>query len=279
MTEPRSFSSLDFFHLIAQPEDRWNLFDVALSVARIPFPQLQLSTYQEKIDEYRLRASKLLEAGSGPYEVINAINQVLFQEEGFQGNVQDYYNPLNSYLSSVMDRKLGIPVSLCILFHEVAARMDLVLEPVGMPGHFLLKYAAEFHDLFVDPFNGGQILVREECRARFEELYGETMDFQLEFLDGISFQAVILRMLMNLKKIYREQNNARMLIAILEHRIPLLDNALPEILERGLARVDLEEYRRGYEDLKYFVEHTRDRRMKELIEPQLERIRNLAVGN
>ncbi len=269
----------DYLGLVRRPEDEWDLFEIALQLCRVKSSNLDSDSYTERVSELCRRVEDRLAGNSEPFEIINCLNGVLFEEEGFQGNTQDYYNANNSYLTFVLDRKKGIPISLAILYRKVAIHFGLRLRCVAMPGHFLLKYSAPFHQLFIDPFHRGEILLEQECEQRFHEVYGGQVEFERDYLDQTSNRAVVLRMLMNLKQAYRRSGNNPLLLEILDRRLPLLEEALPEILERGLVRLDLEQYSGALEDLEFFVENSQDAKVTKLIEERLPRVRLLALRN
>ncbi len=269
----------DYLGLVKGPEDEWDLFKIALQLCRVKSSNLDSDVYTERVSELRRQVEDRLAGKREAFEIINCLNDVLFQEQGFQGNAQDYYNANNSYLTFVLDRRKGIPISLAILYREVAAHFGLSLECVAMPGHFLLKYSAPFHQLFIDPFHRGEILLEQECEQRFHEVHGGQVEFDREYLNQTSNRAVVLRMLMNLKQAYRRSGNNPLLLEILDRRLPLLEEALPEILERGLVRLDLEQYPGALEDLEFFVRNSQDERVKKLIEERLPRVRLLARSN
>ena len=235
--------------------------------------------YTERVSELCHRVEDRLAGKREAFEIINCLNDVLFQEEGFQGNTRDYYNANNSYLTFVLDRKKGIPISLAILYRKVAVNFGLGLQCVAMPGHFLLKYSAPFHQLFIDPFHQGEILLEQECEQRFHEVHGGQVEFERNYLNETSDRAVVLRMLMNLKQAYRRSGNNPLLLQILDRRLPLLEEALPEILERGLVRLALEQYSGALDDLEFFVQNSQDAKVKKLIEERLPQVRLLARRN
>ncbi len=172
----------DYLGLVEGPEDEWDLFKIALQLCRVKSSNLDSDVYTERVSELRRQVEDRLAGNREAFEIINCLNDVLFQEQGFQGNAQDYYNANNSYLTFVLDRRKGIPISLAILYREVAARFGLSLECVAMPGHFLLKYSAPFHQLFIDPFHRGEILLEQECEQRFHEVHGGQVEFDREYL-------------------------------------------------------------------------------------------------
>ena len=269
----------DYSSIISSPETEWNLFEISLHLSRIIQPQLGLDRYRVYLEELTEQVRAKLTDTSGPYERINALNDVLFEARRFRGNQGDYYNPKNSYMSCVLEEKKGIPITLSVLYQEIAARLGMKLFCVGMPGHFLLKYPMPFRELFIDAFFRGEILLEEQCKQRLHQLFKKKVEFRVEFLQVISPRAVVLRILMNLKQIYRRQNSPALLLEVLERRIPLLDDPLSEILERGLVKLDLDRYGSALEDLEFFANKTPDLGMKRLIEQRLDAIRPLARRN
>ena len=213
------------------------------------------------------------------YDIINILNAVLFDSLGFDGNKDDYYNVENSYMNFVLEKRKGIPISLSVLYQKIASGVGLKLLPVAMPGHFLLKFSMPSRELFIDPFNRGEILLEDGCQERLEQVYQEVIEFKMEFLSAVSNRDVVLRMLVNLKRIYRQQDQAKLLLKILERRVPLLSDPLPEILERGLLQLSLENYNDALRDLEHFVNETPDVRMKKLVEERLGAIRLMTSGN
>lgn len=269
----------DYLAMISGAESQWNVFDLSLEICRLVSPDLNRTPYQAQIRWIASRASSRLRDETDSFAIIDAINSVLFEECGFQGNQEDYYNPANSLMSHVMDHRKGIPITLSILYREVAARVGLELDYVGMPGHFLLKYEDSFHQLFIDSFARGEILLADECREMMLDLYQGQLEFRKEFLESIGARAVIARVLLNLKHVYREQGNTALLLRVLDRRIPILEDPLADVLERGLAKIGQEDYRGGLGDLEFFVEHTPDDEIRELVAAQLETVRRFAEGN
>ncbi len=229
----------DYLNIVARPEAGWNLFELSLQLCRIVDPRLDIDSCHGILVGITSAVEDKLTPENNTYEVINTLNAVLFDELGFEGNEGDYYNPENSYMSCVLEKRKGIPISLSVLYQEVASGVGLKLLPVAMPAHFLLKCVMPWRELFIDPFNRGEILLEEGCQERLEQVYQETIEFRREFLRAVSKREVVLRMLMNLKHAYRQQVERELLLEILERRIPLLPDPLPEILERDLLKSSL----------------------------------------
>ena len=269
----------DYLEIVERPQEKWNLFEVWTQVSRIVESGSDSRRHWMELQRITQQIKVKLVPDSGTYDVIGALNSVLFEELGFQGNREDYYNPKNSCVASVLRNRKGIPISLSILYQELASQVGLKLLPVAMPGHFLLKCVMPLRELFIDPFNRGEILLEEGCRERLIEIYQQPIEFRPEFLQAVSKKEVVLRILMNLKLIYRQQENASLLLAVLERRIPLLGDPLPEILEQGLVKLHLEDYRGGLQDLEFFVENSSDSEVKTAVEKRLDALRLLVRGN
>jgi len=267
----------DYLSIVSRPQPEWNLLEIALEVSRIIEPSLDVDSQRAVVEQISDQVRGGISDQTGTYDLINQINRVLYEEWKFSGNAEDYYNHENSYLSRVLDTRKGIPITLSILYQEVAARNGLKLLPVAMPRHFLLKCRMPLREIFIDAFNGGEILLEEECRQRLEAV-AEEVQFSREFLKAAAPDDVVLRMLMNLKIIYRRDGSARLLMEVLERRIPLMPDPLAEILERGFTYLSLENFACAVADLELFVKETKDGRMKEMVEKRLAPIRELATG-
>jgi len=269
----------DYLGIVAQPEEDWDLFELSLQICRVVNPKLDIDISHRILLEITSLVKSELIPENNTYDVINTLNAVLFDSLGFDGNKDDYYNAENSYMNFVLEKRKGIPVSLSVLYQKIASGIGLKLLPVAMPGHFLLKLSMPSRELFIDPFNRGEILLEDGCQERLEQVYQEVIEFKMEFLSAVSNRDVVLRMLVNLKRIYRQQDQAKLLLKILERRVPLLFDPLPEILERGLLQLSLENYNYALRDLEHFISETPDVRMKKLVEERLGAIRLMASGN
>jgi regulator of sirC expression with transglutaminase-like and TPR domain len=171
----------------------------ALLIARSEYPDLDAAPYHGALDEYARVLGRRLGAIRSPAEVFERLNTLLFKDLGYKGNRERYHDPENSYINRVMDRKLGIPISLSAVYVLVARRLEQKIEGVGLPGHFLLRYRAGRHEVFLDPFNQGREWSLQDCRAH---LLAEGFSFQEEFFRAVSDREILLRMLENLLRIY-----------------------------------------------------------------------------
>lgn len=269
-----------YFSLITAPEAEWDVFRLSLEVCRIISPRIAFEEYRERVMVWGHEAATLAGRGADVFTLVDAINQVLFKWNSFAGAESDYYNPRNSYMNHVIDQRQGIPITLCILYREVAHLAGLPLDWIAMPGHFLLRLKVPGHNLFLDAYRQGQLLVSEECLQLIRDRQDKaTFQPKLSHLDPVGNPAVLLRLLMNLKLIYRKTGDNPRLLAIIEHRLPLLRNDLSERLERGLVKAGVEDYRGALADIEYFLVNSKNEDLNETIEEKLEEIKRLAKGD
>lgn len=230
------------------------LAEASLAVAAEEYPALDPLRYVARLNamaaRVRVHAPEPARAGS----VLLAIRTVLFDEEKFRGNDEDYYDPRNSYLNEVLDRRLGIPITLSILYMEVARRAGLRLQGVAFPGHFLAKYAPPGGpEVFIDAYNGGEVLSADECIARFQAA-SHGRPIEPRHLAGVGPRQILARMLHNLKRIYLERSDDIRLWWVVD-RLLLLDPAQPEELrDRGLISARLGNAAAAARDLSAFLD-------------------------
>src|SRR5215207_1225767 len=151
-----------FQELVTLPDGAVPLAETALLMACEEYPQLELSPYLDQLDEIAAVVRPRLEPWFTPLDTIEVLNEVLFEIVGFRGNVEKYDDPRNSFFNDVLERRTGIPITLSVVYLEIARRISFPIFGVGMPGHFLVKYADRSDEFFLDPFNKGQILTRED---------------------------------------------------------------------------------------------------------------------
>lgn len=242
-----------FSEIVQQPEDRIDLGYAALVMAQPEYPGLDIEAYVRSIDRLAEQVRKKVRTVMDPYRLIAGINDVLFAEEGIRGNRDNYYDPRNSFLNEVLERKLGIPITISVLYIEVARRLGLTLHGVGLPGHFLVKYVGEEEETVIDPFHSGQVRSVEELQALLNEIYGGKVAFRSEFLSPVTKRQVLQRMLHNLKAIYLRQGDLLKSLSAVE-RLAILDpSSAQEIRDRGLLYLRLECVPQAVEDLEAYL--------------------------
>lgn len=190
------------FERMLRGEPRPSRDRVALEIARDAHPELCVDAYVEHVDRLARRARERCRPGAPTAAALRQLNWLLFIEEGYSGNREDYYDPRNSHLNEVIDRKTGIPISLSILYWSLADRLGLGLSAANLPAHFMLRIDDADRPLFVDPFNGGEILDLDACERRLSEVAGGAVRLSESQIAPCSFRAVVARMLRNLKAIH-----------------------------------------------------------------------------
>jgi regulator of sirC expression with transglutaminase-like and TPR domain len=242
--------------LVSGPDQEINLAEAALLIAKEEYPALDVDAYLARLDELAARVQNRLSPQPGIEEIVVTLNEVLFEEQGFSGNTDDFYDPRNSFLNEVLDRKLGIPITLSILYMEIGRRVGLTLEGVSFPGHFLVKFATEEGDVVLDPFAGGMPLSEEDLIERLHETVGENpaADTPLgELLGTAGKREILVRMLRNLKIIYlrREEYDQALTAA---SRILVIDPSnAEEVRDRGEIYRKLECFRAAATDFQRYL--------------------------
>jgi regulator of sirC expression with transglutaminase-like and TPR domain len=195
-----------------------------------------------------------------------ALNQFLFGDLGFVGNARDYYDPRNSYLNDVIDRKTGIPITLAIVYMEIGRRIGLPLAGVSFPGHFLVRLRLRGGTLVLDPFSGGTPIAEDELRERLQRVIPDgatdgvpVADLPLDqFLEPATNRQILARLLRNLKGIYRETEKPERMLDVLNRMLVVVPDASAELRDRGFVYHKLECYRAALKDLSDYVEREPD---------------------
>ena len=233
-----------------------DLLPAALAIARIEYPALEAQPYIDRIDEMGLRAAgRLGELSVHSSEAITAFNEYLYEEEGFAGNRAQYEDPRNSFLNEVIDRRTGIPLTLAVIYLEVARRAGLTISGVNFPGHFLLRSfpGAVGQELIIDPFHSGALLSEYDCRQLLRNHLGDEAAFDSSLLAPATRHDIVVRMLVNLKRLYvrmRSFPQARFVSTLLLSADP---SATSELRDRGLLAYHLEDFSSALKDLEEYL--------------------------
>ena len=243
----------DFRLAVGCPEEKIDLGRAALAMANCDYPQLDVGAYLSRINELAAATNARLSIQPDVYRSIAALNYVLFQKCGFHGNRENYFDPRNSFLNEVLDRKIGIPISLAVLYVEVAQRIGLPLQGVGFPGHFLVKYRGDNQEIVIDPFNQGEIRSRESLEAMLDKLYGGKIALKPEFLESTGKKQILKRMLNNLKIIYLRANDLTRGLAVVERLVIVDPMSAEDIRDRGILYFKLECFKPALDDLENYL--------------------------
>jgi regulator of sirC expression with transglutaminase-like and TPR domain len=195
-----------FAELVHRPEPQIALDEAALVIAACAQPELSIEHELQRLDAL---------AADVRDGTLTGLLRLLFRDLGFHGNQGDYYDPRNSFLNEVIDRRTGIPITLSVLMIEIGRRAGVPLRGVGMPGHFLVRDMVD-QDLFIDPFAGGRTMPAAVCRRLFHQLHGAQVPFQDAFLAPIGRDQILRRMLMNLRTVYVQRSDTASLAWVLE---------------------------------------------------------------
>jgi regulator of sirC expression with transglutaminase-like and TPR domain len=225
-----------FTEAMTGPENRLDLARAALLIASEEYPGLDILRYVAKLEAMAAAVRPAVTTTDDPILKIEYLNAYLFEERGFRGNAENYYDPRNSFLNDVVDRRLGIPITLSIIYMEVGRRVGMPLRGVGMPGHFIMRYAEPEEDIYIDPFNKGRILSRQACEELIQQLYGEPVPFQETFLAPVSKKQILARMLMNLKAIYIHIKDYLKALSVVERLLIIQPDAEQEMKDRAALR-------------------------------------------
>ncbi len=241
-----------FYHEVNQSDDQIDLGRAALYIAQETYPHLDPDEYLAALDTMATEVEERLPNQRYPMRVLQILNHYLYEDLGFRGNSDHYYDPRNSFLNQVMDRRMGIPLTLSLVYLEVARRIDFPMVGIGMPGHFLIRPEFESVGIFVDPFQQGEILFPEDCQDRLQQIYGSSVQLQDRFLEPVGPRAFLVRMLTNLKMIYLNQGDLVNALSMSERIMLVRPKHQMERRDRGLiyyqlgrwteARQDLEDY-------------------------------------
>ena len=225
-----------FREAVSGPENRLDLGRAALFIAGEAYPGLDILRYVAKLEAMAAAVRPGVATTDAPILKIEHLNAYLFEERGFRGNTQEYYDPRNSFLNDVIDRRLGIPITLSVVYMEVGRRVGMPLQGVGMPGHFIMKYADPEEDIYIDPFNRGRILSREACEELLHDVYGEPVPFQETFLAPVSKKQILSRILMNLKAIYIHTKDYLKALSVVERQLIIQPDTEQEVKDRAALR-------------------------------------------
>ncbi len=240
--------------LMRRSTDEIGLAQAALLVAQERYPDLDHARYLKTLDDMAEAVRARLRPSAGPPRVLQALNGYLFDELGFCGNEDDYDNPCNSFLNDVLDRRTGIPITLSIVYIELAARLGLKLRGVGMPGHFLVKLARRDGEVVIDPYRGGVALSARELRARITEA-GDSPDNAARHLAAATKRQVITRLLTNLKNIYLAKRSFDEALGAIEMILAVSPWDLDQIRDRGLVHYQRGAFPEALSDLETYVEY------------------------
>ena len=242
--------------IVAGPEEEIDLAEAALVIAAHEYRDLDIAACRAQLDQIAAALNKRLRRDIGFTERILSLNRYLFDELGFRGNVADYYDPRNSFLNDVLDRRLGIPITLSLIYVAVGRRIGLALHGVSFPGHFLVKCTLRDGVVVLDPYARGTSLGLDELQQRLRALRGgaeASPEVTRRMLAVSGKKDILARLLRNLKTIYLERRDAPRALAAVDRVIELEPGAAEEYRDRARIYLDLECFRAALSDLRNYL--------------------------
>ncbi len=235
-------------------EEQIDLLNCALTIAKLEYPGLDTAKYRQQISAITEQVKQRIGRSTDSIETLGIINEVLFGAEGFRGNVSDYYDPRNSFFNEVLDRKLGIPITLSLLYMEVARRVGIPVFGVGMPGHFLLKfYEVDGRELFLDAYNAGRLLSPEDCQERLTEIYNGQIPLGANLLAPVGKRQILTRMLNNLRSIYMTNRLLKKALAVIDLILVIYPRSADDVKQRAMLRYQLGHLHGAADELDEYV--------------------------
>jgi regulator of sirC expression with transglutaminase-like and TPR domain len=251
VTEPESRHNLTV--VLGRPDGEINLAEAALLIASEEYPDLDVPRYLKHLDDMGLALRARLADEPRPERAVMALNRYLFQEEGFHGNFEEYYDPRNSYLNDVIDRRVGIPITLSTIYMEVARRAGVLVEGVGLPGHFIVRVVWGGHGLLVDPFHGGVLLSEADCQERLDRIFAGRVKVERDMLAPCARREILGRMLRNLKAIFMRREDYPRALRAADLLLCVDPDSAEDLRDRGILYAALDCYGLALHDLEGYL--------------------------
>lgn len=259
---------------VQKPEEDLNLALAALLVAQEEYPQLPVERYLSRLDLLAEETRDRLDGETAPLLILQELLTTLYERHRFRGNREAYYDPRNSFLNDVLDRGLGIPLTLGIVLMEVGWRLDLPLEGVNFPGHFLVRFHGDAVDLLLDPYDGGALRFQDQAQELLDRVYGGMVRVHDSFLKTARRQEMLIRLLTNLKSLYLNIRDQARALAAVERILLLRPIAHTEIRDRGVILARMGRRREALEQLEAYLNVAPEASDSQRIQGIVEELRN-----
>jgi regulator of sirC expression with transglutaminase-like and TPR domain len=236
--------------------EQFNLAEASLMLAQDVYPDVDIPGYVGQLDRIAEAIKKRIAGDAFAEQKVRALNYYLFSEMRFSGNIDEYYDPRNSYLNEVIERRTGIPITLSILYLEVGKRLGLNLKGVSFPGHFLVKLSVKRGQLVLDPFTGGEAQSEADLRQRLAQVLPSEKAEQAQldqYLEPATPRQIIARVLRNLKNIYMQSSKLEQALAVMHRMLLVVPESAEELRDRGLVYQKLECFRPALSDLQNYL--------------------------
>ncbi len=251
---------LAYFSTLVQSDAHFPLLEAAISLGQDDYPELDMQQVLGEVDQLQARLQRRIPTDATPLHKLRMLSQFFYRDLKFGGNVNNYYDPDNSYISQMLHSRRGIPISLAVLWLELAQGLGLAAHGVGFPGHFMLKVTLPLGQVVIDPMSG-QSLSRDDLLSMLEPHHGrasypgwaeEAVPMGL-YLQSASPRDIVARMLRNIKEIHKTQEDWPRLLAVQNRLLVLQPQAWDEHRDRGLTHAELGQIEQAVQDLEIYL--------------------------
>ncbi len=271
--QPINNARAQFAEIVSRSDSEINLAEAALLIAAEEYPRLEVALYLEKLENFGERARERAETATNGAEIITSMNATLFDELGFQGNRENYYDPRNSFLNEVIDRRSGLPITLSVIYIEVARQIGFSIHGIGLPGHFIVGHFNPSENFFIDVFNGGRMLTDNALADLVTGMSGGRIEFNSTHLLPVTKKQILTRMLSNLLSIYAGGQDYRRAISSIERILLLIPDSLQHIRDYGLLLAQVEKTNSAIEQLEKYLKQMPDAEDAETIREQIKKLK------
>ena len=268
MTDP-ALTRQHFQEMLQRPDAEIDLARTALLVAAENDPTLDVDTEMARLETWARELGRRIEPGWNSLQRLARLRTFMYEDLGFKGDVRGYYSPANSLLHSVMTRRLGIPLTLSIVFMEIGWRIGVPFEGVGFPGHFLVRLTGEPGDLLLDPYDHGASVHEEDCRRMIELTTGGTVPYDPSMIRSLGKRDMIARLLFNLKVACLKAGDDKGALSAVERLLLLHPDDPPELRDRGLLLYRMDRYRDARVSLQAYLRVRPEALDREVVERHL----------
>lgn len=258
-----------FARAVDRPDPEIDLAEAALLIAADAYPGLDVERYLHLLDEIAEPVKARSPKGVPLQGLVEALNGHLFGEIGFFGNTEHYYDPRNSYLNEVLDRRRGIPITLSVVYMEVARRAGLDIVGIGLTGHFIVEARQAEDSVLLDPFQGGEVLTLDDCERLVSDVYGGTVPFTEEDLVPVTKRQILGRILNNLKMVYLTGGDSDRAWPVVEKMVHLDPDSPLDRRDRGLLAHRRNLFPLAWDDLRFYLDRRPDAPDRALIQASL----------
>jgi regulator of sirC expression with transglutaminase-like and TPR domain len=268
----------DLLDLISGRNEDIELDRAALELASIEYPSLDANGFLNLLDSYAVElADRLADTGEGE-DFVSAANRYLFEELGFTGNARNYYDPRNSCLNEVLTARTGIPITLSLVYMEIARRLAKPVYGIGLPGHFVLQYDDGIFSTFIDPFHGGTLLTAAECFDLARRASGEQFGDNPAFLARVNKRHIVQRMINNLRSVYFFRRSYTKALKVLDLLIAAQPASADEYKQRSVVHLEMKNFAAARNDLDHYLALAPEAPDREQMQNQLKAIRHYMAG-